>query len=172
MRHTSGITYGGRGSTPVHKMYPAGSAALAHANDGRRVHRALGRLPLLHQPGHDVGLRLRPRRARPRRSSASPARRSGSTCRSASSEAARDGRHRLHRAGGEAEALRARRCRTIRTPASRSPFCDRTKPLKFECGGGCAVSTAADYMRFAQMLLNRGRARRHAHPWPQDASTT
>jgi CubicO group peptidase (beta-lactamase class C family) len=34
---------------------------------------------------------------------------------------------------------------------------DRTKPLKFECGGGCAVSTAADYVRFAQMLLNRGK---------------
>jgi len=30
-----------------------------------------------------------------------------------------------------------------------------TKP-KFECGGGCAVSTAPDYSRFAQMLLNGG----------------
>jgi CubicO group peptidase (beta-lactamase class C family) len=27
---------------------------------------------------------------------------------------------------------------------------------QFECGGGCAVSTAADYIRFAQMLLNGG----------------
>jgi CubicO group peptidase (beta-lactamase class C family) len=34
---------------------------------------------------------------------------------------------------------------------------DRTKAPKFECGGGCAVSTAADYVRFAQMLLNRGK---------------
>ena len=25
-----------------------------------------------------------------------------------------------------------------------------------KCDGGCAVSTAADYVRFAQMLLNRG----------------
>jgi len=33
---------------------------------------------------------------------------------------------------------------------------DSTKPLKFECGGGCAVSTAGDYIRFAQMLQNRG----------------
>jgi CubicO group peptidase (beta-lactamase class C family) len=30
------------------------------------------------------------------------------------------------------------------------------KPLKFECGGGCAVSTAMDYLRFAQMLANSG----------------
>ena len=30
------------------------------------------------------------------------------------------------------------------------------KPLKFECGGGCLVSTATDYLRFAQMLANGG----------------
>jgi CubicO group peptidase (beta-lactamase class C family) len=29
-------------------------------------------------------------------------------------------------------------------------------PREFECGGGCAVSTAGDYVRSAQMLLNRG----------------
>ena len=33
---------------------------------------------------------------------------------------------------------------------------DPMVPRKFECGGGCAVSTAGDYVRFAQMLLNRG----------------
>jgi len=33
---------------------------------------------------------------------------------------------------------------------------DPTVPRKFDCGGGCAVGTAADYVRFAQMLLNRG----------------
>ena len=31
-----------------------------------------------------------------------------------------------------------------------------TVPPKFECGGGCAVGTAGDYARFAQMLLNHG----------------
>src|SRR5215510_6939349 len=30
------------------------------------------------------------------------------------------------------------------------------KPLKFDCGGACAVSTTADYMRFARMLLGGG----------------
>src|SRR5439155_8810167 len=34
---------------------------------------------------------------------------------------------------------------------------DLSKPLKFECGGGCAASTAADYLRFAQMLLDGGK---------------
>src|SRR5262249_2099026 len=33
---------------------------------------------------------------------------------------------------------------------------DPTIPPKFECGGGCGVSTAGDYARFIQMLLNRG----------------
>jgi CubicO group peptidase (beta-lactamase class C family) len=33
---------------------------------------------------------------------------------------------------------------------------DGTTPHKFDCGGGCAISTAADYLRFAQMLLNGG----------------
>ena len=33
---------------------------------------------------------------------------------------------------------------------------DLTRPLKFECGGGCGASTAADYVRFAQMLLDKG----------------
>ena len=33
---------------------------------------------------------------------------------------------------------------------------DPTVPRKFDCGGGCGVGTAGDYVRFAQMLLNRG----------------
>jgi len=43
-------------------------------------------------------------------------------------------------------------------PVTRAPqtLRDGTKPHKFDCGGGCAVSTAADYLRFAQMLLNGG----------------
>ncbi len=33
---------------------------------------------------------------------------------------------------------------------------DPQLPRKLECGGGCAYSTTSDYLRFAQMLLNRG----------------
>jgi CubicO group peptidase (beta-lactamase class C family) len=39
-----------------------------------------------------------------------------------------------------------------------------TQPAKFECGGGCAASTAADYMRFALMLLNKGSSSVHDCP--------
>jgi CubicO group peptidase (beta-lactamase class C family) len=31
-----------------------------------------------------------------------------------------------------------------------------TKQIKFDCGGSCAYSTAGDYLRFGQMLLNGG----------------
>jgi CubicO group peptidase (beta-lactamase class C family) len=40
-------------------------------------------------------------------------------------------------------------------PQARSP--ELTQALKFECGGGCAASTASDYLRFATMLMNGGR---------------
>src|SRR6185295_4749806 len=51
MRHTSGIIYGGRGSSVVHKMYPAGSSAAAQEYDGARFMDKLATLPLLYQPG-------------------------------------------------------------------------------------------------------------------------
>ena len=41
-------------------------------------------------------------------------------------------------------------------PQVRSP--ELTQPLKFEGGGGCAATTASDYLHFAAMLMNHGRA--------------
>jgi CubicO group peptidase (beta-lactamase class C family) len=37
-------------------------------------------------------------------------------------------------------------------------FRDASKPWQFDCGGGCAYSTAMDYLRFAEMLRNRGKS--------------
>src|SRR3954466_2176508 len=51
MRHTSGIIYGGRGNTIVHKQYPAGSSDAAKNFDGAAFMDKLATLPLLHQPG-------------------------------------------------------------------------------------------------------------------------
>jgi CubicO group peptidase (beta-lactamase class C family) len=42
------------------------------------------------------------------------------------------------------------------TNTSQSVLHASGKPLKFECGGACAVSTTMDYLRFTQMLLNGG----------------
>ena len=41
-------------------------------------------------------------------------------------------------------------------PSGRPPLWDVTKPAKLFSGGGGLVSTAPDYLRFAQMLLNGG----------------
>src|SRR5471030_1598935 len=51
MRHTSGIIYGGRGSTIVHKMYPGGSGDASRDYDGAAFMDRLATLPLLYQPG-------------------------------------------------------------------------------------------------------------------------
>ena len=50
MRHTSGIIYGGRGNTLVHKMYPAGSGDAAREYDGAAFLDKLASAPLLYQP--------------------------------------------------------------------------------------------------------------------------
>jgi CubicO group peptidase (beta-lactamase class C family) len=50
MRHTSGLIYGGRGNSVVHKMYPAGSGDAARDYDGAAFLDKLASLPLLHQP--------------------------------------------------------------------------------------------------------------------------
>ena len=36
------------------------------------------------------------------------------------------------------------------------PTYDASKGTKFQCGGGCLVTTAGDYLRFYQMLLDKG----------------
>src|SRR5476651_142267 len=50
MRHTSGLIYGGRGNTVVHKMYPGGSVDAARDYDGAGFMDKLSSLPLLYQP--------------------------------------------------------------------------------------------------------------------------
>ena len=50
LRHTSGLTYEFRGTTPVHKAYiDAKIARLKQTNEDQAA--TLGALPLLHQPG-------------------------------------------------------------------------------------------------------------------------
>lgn len=51
LRHTSGITYGGRGSTPVHKPQPASSGFTGTNMTTAEFIEKLGAAPLLYQPG-------------------------------------------------------------------------------------------------------------------------
>src|SRR5262245_29322143 len=60
MMHTSGLIYGGRGNTAVHKLYPASSSASGTTMTGAEFMDKLATLPLLNQPGAvwDYGLGL------------------------------------------------------------------------------------------------------------------
>jgi CubicO group peptidase (beta-lactamase class C family) len=157
MRHTSGLIYGGRGNTLVHKMYPGGSVDATRDFDGAALLDKLASLPLLYQPGTvwDYGFGLDVL---------------GLTIESLSGE--RLGQYlqaNLFAPLGMTDTgfaisadKSARYAKPLPVdpdtgkPQARSP--ELTRPLKFECGGGCAASTAPDYLRFAMMLMNGGRA--------------
>ena len=155
--HTSGLVYGGRGSTAVHKMYPAGSAAAATSLDGNQFLDKLAALPLLYQPGTvwDYGfgldvLGLLLERVTHQSLGAFLSKRLWQPLGMADtgffippSKAQR-----------YAKALPADP--DTGKPQSIEPVA--TEPVKFECGGGCATSTASDYLRFAHLLRNRGTA--------------
>lgn len=157
MRHTSGLIYGGRGTTLVHKMYPAGSSDASRDYDGAAFVDKLASLPLLHQPAtvwdYGFGLDLL-----------------GLTIEQISGQTL--GQYLkanlftplgMNDTGFAISADQAARyARPLPAdpdtgkPQARSP--ELTQPLKFECGGGCAASTATDYLHFAMMLLNQGRS--------------
>ena len=157
MRHTSGIVYGGRGTTLVHKMYPAGSGDASREYDGAAFIDKLSSLPLLYQPAtvwdYGFGLDLL-----------------GLTIEKISSQTL--GQYLkanlftplgMNDTGFSISADQAARYAKplpidpdTGKPQARSP--ELTQPLKFECGGGCAASTASDYLRFAMMLMNQGRS--------------
>src|ERR1700704_4342526 len=157
MRHTSGLIYGGRGNTLVHKMYPAGSGDASRDYDGAAFMDKLASLPLLYQPatvwdygfgldvlgltvesitGQSLGQYLQTNLFSPL----------GMTDTGFSISGDKTARY--------AKPLAADP--DTGKPQARSP--ELTQPLKFECGGGCAASTAPDYLRFAMMLMNRGRS--------------
>ena len=60
MRHTSGLTYGGRGTTEVHAMYPGSSNSAGATLDSKAFLETLAAAPLLYQPGTvwDYGLSI------------------------------------------------------------------------------------------------------------------
>src|SRR5689334_3853017 len=157
MRHTSGLIYGGRGTTLVHKMYPAGSGDASRDYDGAAFLDKLASLPLLWQPGTvwDYGFGLDVL---------------GLTIEKISGQslgqylqASLFGPLGMTDTGFSISPAKAARYAKplpadpdTGKPQARSP--ELTQPLKFECGGGCAASTASDYLRFAMMLMNGGRS--------------
>ncbi len=155
MTHTSGLIYGARGNTAVHKLYPPSSSGAGTVMTGKEFLDKLGSLPLLQQPGStwDYGFGLDVL---------------GLVIEKASGRTL--GQYlnaSLWKPLGMADtgflvpADKAKRYAKgfANDPETGKPqfVLDVSQPLKFECGGGCAVSTAGDYLRFVQMLLNGGR---------------
>jgi CubicO group peptidase (beta-lactamase class C family) len=155
MRHTSGLIYGGRGATPVHKLYPASSSAAGTAMSGKEFLDKLGSLPLLHQPGStwDYGFGLDVLGLVIERVSGKPL-----------GQYLEEQIYKplgMNDTGFLVPADKTKRYAKgfANDPDTGKPqfVLDLSKPLKFECGGGCAASTAGDYLRFAQMLLEGGK---------------
>jgi len=154
LRHTSGLTYGNRGTTAIHQAYPPSSSTSARQMTSEEFIERLSKAPLLFHPGtrweygfstdvlarvvevvsgKPLGQFLAERVFTPLKMTDTgfvvPA-----------------GKHaRIAQAFG-----------TDPDTGKEVAIPDVNVPAKLECGGGCAVSTAADYVRFAQMLLNRG----------------
>jgi CubicO group peptidase (beta-lactamase class C family) len=154
MRHTSGLTYGNRGTTEIYRMYPLSSndASLTLTMD--EFIDKLAKAPLLHQPGTqweyslstDVLGRVVELVA-------------GKPLQEVLAE-------RIYRpldmtdtsflVPGDKRARVAQALAKHPETGADYKLADPAVPRKFDCGGGCAVSTARDYARFAHMLLNRG----------------
>lgn len=154
MRHTSGLTYGGRGATPIHKEFPAGSVASAFQYDGKQVLDKLASAPLLFEPGTtwDYGFGLDVLGLIQEKMA------------NASLEEIM--RERIWNKLGMKDTgfkMSAKDPSMFAHPLAVDPLTNKpqsidilSKPIKYDCGGGCAYGTAGDYIRFGQMLLNGG----------------
>src|SRR5205814_7707489 len=155
MMHTSGLIYGGRGNTAVHKLYPSGSSIAGATMDGAEFMDEMARLPLLNQPGavwdYGFGLDVLGQVVE---------KISGQTL-GQYFEANITKPLGMTDTGFFIPAEKAPRYASALpkdpdTGLAQNVTPVLTQPLKFECGGGCLGSTAGDYMRFALMLLNKG----------------
>jgi CubicO group peptidase (beta-lactamase class C family) len=155
-RHTSGLIYGGRGSTAVHKLYPEGSGQAAATMTGGEFIDHLSSRPLLYQPGAvwDYGFGLdvlglvieqlteQSLGAYLQQNVWKPLGMADTGFLIPADQAAR------YAAALPTDPISG-------NPQSMTPLTQKTK---FECGGGCAASTANDYLRFALMLMNKGKS--------------
>ena len=154
MRHTNGLTYGGRGATPIHKMYPAGSAVAALQLSDQEFIDKLASAPLLYEPGTawDYGFGIDVLGIIQEKIAGRPL---GAVM-----------QERIWSKVGMPDTtfdLAEKDRPRLAQPLPIDPISGKpqkvdilTKKVKFDCGGSCAYSTAGDYIRFGQMLLNGG----------------
>jgi CubicO group peptidase (beta-lactamase class C family) len=157
LRHTSGLSYATSGTTLVHKMYPVSSTFSSRTFTGTEFLDRLSSLPLPHQPGtvweYSFGFDVL-----------------GLLIESITKEPL--GQYLQEKVWKPLGMIdtgfivppekAARYARALpNDPITGQPQSipsPMEKP-KFECGGGCAVSTVGDYIRFVSMLLNKGHYR-------------
>ncbi|MFN3743214.1 MAG: serine hydrolase domain-containing protein [Hyphomicrobiaceae bacterium] len=155
LRHTSGMTSGNRGKTDVHKLWPYSGARAAVRMTGDELLDRIAGLPLLHDPGAawsygfstDVlGLLIEKISGQKLSTFLSERLWGPLGMKDTSFALPKDKWDRYARAFEDSP----------RTGKRQHVLHAEGKPLKYECGGGCAISTAGDYIRFTQMLLNGG----------------
>ena len=153
MRHTSGLTYGGRGDHPIAKLYPGGTQPPSEGDIQAFIER-ITKLPLAHQPGtafeYSFSIDVL-----------------GAVVEKISGQ----------RLG---EYLQAHLWKPLGMPDTTFVLSDRIRPrlarpfannpldgkpqsiapiehqMRFDCAGACAMGTVGDYLRFGQMLINGG----------------
>ena len=154
MRHTSGLTYGARGDTPVHKLTLGSSSGAALELDGTAFLNRLSQAPLLYEPGTvwDYGFGLDVLGLVEENIAGAPLESILKT-RIWNKLGMKDTTFRLTSID---PARLARPLPVGPLTGKRQSIGVLDKPSRFDCGGGCAFSTAADYIRFGQMLLNGG----------------
>jgi CubicO group peptidase (beta-lactamase class C family) len=153
LRHTAGVSYGNRGDTPLHKLYESKLKSAANQS-GAEFLQELGKLPLHYQPGteweYSHGLDV-----------------AGLAVEAVTRERLGEFLHeRLFGPLGMVDTgfvVSASKAARIAKPLPVDPETGRptafrmpVEPWQYDCGGGCASGTALDYLRFAQMLLNKG----------------
>jgi CubicO group peptidase (beta-lactamase class C family) len=149
MRHTSGLTYGFTGASPVQKLVKAANVADVNRTAAENVE-AMAALPLMHQPGEVWEYSL----------STDVLGRiveiiEGATLGEVLQRRVFGPLHMVDTAFYTPESKLARRADPFSFDAMTAAGADTrasTLPPKFESGGGGLMSTLADYTRFAAML--------------------
>jgi CubicO group peptidase (beta-lactamase class C family) len=155
LRHTSGLTYQDRGKTPAHKLYPGSSIVAAVKHDKAAFLAAMAKAPLLFDPGTAweygfstdiLGLVVEAIEGRPLGTVLSD---------------------RLWRPLGMSDTaftLSAETGKRYARAFANDPLTGAVQSIhhatgaamKWESGGGGAVSSARDYLRFSSALLGQG----------------
>lgn len=152
-RHTSGLTYGGRGDHPIAKHYPNGTQPALDGDTAQFIAR-LTKLPLAHQPGTTFEYSFSTDVL-------------GAVVEKVSGQRLGEVMAaNIWKPLGMTEATfavpadkRARLARTLpNNPLDGKPqsIVVIDQQTKSDCGGACAFATVGDYLRFGQMLMNGG----------------